>query len=81
MNDTGLKFEDYDILSLFYRKYVIFRSETIKFRTSQSDCFIGDSPLKGQNKGQIQYHERIVAQGSQMLLSDVNRHSALSARS
>ena len=80
MDDTGLEFEDYNFLSLFCDKYVIFCSETIKFRTSQSGCFIGDSPLKGQNKGQIQDHERIVAQGPRMLLSDVNHHSALSAR-
>ena len=45
VKDTGLEFEDYEILPLFYSNYVIFCSETIKFHTSQSGCFIGDSPL------------------------------------
>ena len=54
VDDTGFEFADYDSLLLFSCKYVIFISETIKLRISQSSCFIEDDPLKGQNKGQTQ---------------------------
>lgn len=58
VDDTGFEFADYDSLLLFSYKYVIFISETIKLRISQSSCFIEDDPLKGQNKGQTQAWEQ-----------------------
>ena len=67
VDDTGLEFANYGFLLLFSFKYVIFISETIKFCTSQSSCFIRDDPLKGQNKGQIRARERTVTQWKSLI--------------
>lgn len=49
---TGLEFGKEDFQQQIPSTYMIFSSETIKHGISQSSCFIGDDPLKGQNKGQ-----------------------------
>ena len=51
---TGLEFGKEDFQQQITSNYVIFSSETIKLGISQSSCFIGDDPLKGQKMGQSQ---------------------------
>lgn len=42
--------------------------------TSQSDCFIEDDPLKGQNKGQVQAHERTITQWKLHIASTYSKY-------
>ena len=52
VDDTGFEPQKVRNYVSFLRKTLFLRSETIRFDTNQSSCFIRDQWRKGQNKGQ-----------------------------